>query len=54
MEAVYYRCSTCGFTHQVPSYWTGFAPEEDMEMPHVDLKTKDMCEDINLKLLKEV
>lgn len=53
MEFIYYRCSTCGFTHQVPSYWSGYAPEEKIEMPHMNLKTKEMCEDIYLKLIKE-
>lgn len=51
MEAVYYQCKTCGFTHQVPAYWTEFAPDEVMEMPHINLSTKDMCPDQNLHLI---
>ncbi len=43
METVFYKCEVCGFTHQVPSYWTGFAPEKQMEMDHIDLDTKEMC-----------
>lgn len=52
MELVYYRCSTCGFTYQVPSYWSGYSPEKEMEMEHVNLSTKEMCDDMNLKLLE--
>jgi len=52
METVFYKCSTCGFTHQVPSYWTGFAPEKEMEMEHVDLQTKEMCIDKILVLVE--
>lgn len=53
METVYYRCETCGFTHQVPSYWSGYDPEDEMDMPHVNLVTKEICSDVVLKLLKE-
>ena len=53
MEAVFYKCSTCGFTHQVPSYWSGFAPEKEIEMEHVDLGTKEICSDTKLKLIEE-
>ncbi len=53
MECIYYRCKTCGFTHQVPSYWSGHSPEEEYEMPHLNLETKDMCSDISLQLIKE-
>ncbi len=52
METVFYRCETCGFTHQVPSYWSGHAPEEEMELEHIDLKTKEFCPDQKLKLVK--
>ncbi|GKT33896.1 hypothetical protein ADUPG1_002691, partial [Aduncisulcus paluster] len=26
----------------VPSYWTGYAPEKEIEMDHIDLNTKDI------------
>lgn len=52
MECVYYKCSTCGFTYQVPSYWSDHDPDETMEMEHVNLETKDMCNDAVLKLVK--
>ena len=53
MECTYYKCSTCGFVHQVPSYWSGFDPDKDMELPHMNLETKEMCEDITLKLIED-
>jgi len=53
MESVFYKCSTCGFTHQVPSYWSGYAPEKEIEMEHIDLGTKEMCTDTTLKLIEE-
>lgn len=53
MDCIYYKCSTCGFTHQVPAYWSGFAPEEKIELQHVNLETKEMCSDITLKLIEE-
>jgi hypothetical protein len=52
METVFYKCETCGFVHQVPSYWSGYAPEKEMEMEHVNLQTKEMCEDTCLKLIE--
>ncbi len=52
MECTYYKCSTCGFVHQEPSYWSGFAPEEQMEMEHVNLDTKEMCNDSILKRIE--
>lgn len=53
MESVFYKCPTCGFTHQVPAYWSGFAPEKEMEMPHMNLETKEMCVDTVMKLIEE-
>ena len=53
MENVFYKCSTCGFTHQVPSYWSGFSPDKELEMPHMNLETKEMCEDIVMQLIDE-
>ncbi|WP_240841875.1 hypothetical protein [Acidaminobacter sp. JC074] len=53
MDCTYYKCKTCGFVHQVPAYWSGFAPEEEIEMLHVNLETKDACEDTVLHIIKE-
>lgn len=52
MEMIYYKCETCGFVHQVPAYWSGYAPEEELEMAHIDLKTKAPCSDTVLKRIK--
>jgi len=52
MDCTYYKCETCGFVHQVPAYWSDFSPEEEMEMPHMNLETKEMCEDVRLKLIQ--
>ena len=53
MEMLYYKCYKCGYMHQVPSYWSGHSNEELMEMEHLNLKTKEMCEELILKLIKE-
>ena len=53
MDCTYYKCSTCGFVHQVPAYWSDFSPEAEMEMPHMNLETKEMCEDISLKMIDQ-
>lgn len=53
LEMVFYKCAACGFTHQVPAYWSGFSPEEETEMLHVNLETKEMCSELMLKLVKE-
>lgn len=53
MECVYYKCQTCGFVYQVPSYWSDHAPDETMEMEHVDLRTKEICPDQAMKLVSE-
>lgn len=53
MECIYYKCSTCGFVHQEPSYWSDHAPEEKVEMPHINLETKEMCNDIELLRVTE-
>ncbi len=50
MEMVYYKCATCGFVYQVPSYWSDHAPEQELEMEHMDLQTKEMCSNRFLKL----
>ncbi len=52
MEMIYYKCPACGFTYQVPAYWVEFSPEEETEMLHVNLQTKEMCDELMLKLVK--
>ena len=52
-ECNYYKCKTCGFVYQVPAYWSDYSAEATMEMPHVNLETKEMCEHIELDLIKE-
>lgn len=52
MEMIYYKCATCGFIYQVPSYWSDHAPEKELELEHVDLKTKEICRDTALKLVE--
>ena len=53
MEVVFYKCVTCGFVHQVPSYWSGHSPEKEMDMPHINLETKEVCIDTILKLVEK-
>lgn len=53
MEVIYYKCEKCGYVHQVPSYWSGHAPEERVQMPHLNMKTKEMCDELTLKLIKD-
>jgi len=52
MESVFYKCETCGFAHQVPSYWSGHSPEKEIELEHFNLKTKEACSDTVLKLVE--
>lgn len=54
MEMIYYKCSTCGFVHQVPAYWSDYSPEQEMEMEHVDLSTKELCRDRMLRIVEEL
>lgn len=44
MEVFYYRCRTCGYVHQVPSYWMSYAPEDTHEQMHFDPRTQSVCE----------
>jgi hypothetical protein len=53
MELVYYKCPDCGFVYQVPEYWMDFAPEEILDMPHIHLQTKLMCNETRLERVKE-
>lgn len=43
MEVFYYRCSVCGYVHQVPSYWMGYAAEETHEQMHFSPVTRELC-----------
>jgi rubredoxin len=52
MEMSYYKCPVCGFIYQVPEYWSGFSPEEKMELQHYNLETKEMCRELMLELVK--
>ena len=53
MECNYYKCEKCGFLHQVPAYWSGFDADEEMEMPHINLETKEMCDGILKHLFEQ-
>jgi hypothetical protein len=52
MELHYYKCPQCGFRYQVPAYWSEFSPDEELEMEHLDLQTKEMCSVQVLELVK--
>ena len=43
MEVFYYRCPVCGYVHQTPSYWMGYAAEDTLEQMHLDPKTGAVC-----------
>ncbi|WP_156943717.1 hypothetical protein [Alkaliphilus transvaalensis] len=51
MEMVYYKCQTCGFIHQIPEYWSGFAPDEQIELVHFNLSTGEECSEVMLGLV---
>ncbi len=53
MECVYYKCTTCGFVHQVPAYWSDYDSDQKIEMPHMNLETKEMCAHLELELIVE-
>ena len=44
MEVYYYRCAKCGYVHQVPCYWMGFAPEDEHEQMHFSPATGEVCD----------
>ncbi len=52
MEMVFYKCEVCGFTYQVPEYWSSFSPDEEIEMQHFNLETKEPCSELILKIIK--
>ena len=43
MEVFYYRCSVCGYVHQVPSYWMSYAAEETHEQMHMNPADRTVC-----------
>ena len=43
MEVYYYVCPVCGYVHQVPAYWMGYAPEDETDMPHIDPRNGEVC-----------
>lgn len=53
MEMYNYRCPVCGYVHQVPSYWMGYAPEETHEQMHFSLKTGEVCSSQRLEYAGE-
>jgi hypothetical protein len=52
VETVYYKCPVCGFMYPVPAYWSDYSPEEEIELEHVNLATKEMCSEKMLGLVK--
>lgn len=44
MEVYYYKCEDCGYIHQVPSYWMGYAAEETHEQMHFSPVNGSVCE----------
>lgn len=48
MEVFYYRCSVCGYVHQVPSYWMSYDAEETHEQMHLNLATREACPNLSL------
>lgn len=53
MENYFYKCPVCGYVHLVPAYWVSFSPEEQLEQVHINPKTGQLCEQMNLNLLEE-
>lgn len=43
MKVFYYQCPVCGYVHQTPSYWMGYAAEESIEQMHLDPGTRAVC-----------
>ena len=53
MDVYKYICPKCGFLYQVPEYWASFAPEANMEQPHIDLNTGAFCPCTELVLVED-
>lgn len=54
MEVYYYKCPLCGMVHQVPAYWVSFSPAPTFQFPHMRFDTKELCENGELVLEKEI
>ena len=48
MEVYYYRCAACGYVHQVPCYWMGYAPEKTHEQMDFSPQTRAVCANASL------
>ena len=53
MEMNWYRCPACGFTHQVPAYWSSFSADKEVELPHIVLVTGEICAEQSLLLVTQ-
>ena len=53
MEVFYYTCPVCGYVHQTPAYWMGYAPEDETDMPHIDPRNGEVCENSTLAYKEE-
>lgn len=51
MEMNWYRCPICGFTHQVPAYWSSFSADPEVDLPHIVLATGEVCPEQRLLLV---
>lgn len=49
----HYKCPLCGFSHQVPAYWTSFQEKPTFEFMHMSFATKEMCDNPILELKRE-
>ena len=43
MEVFYYKCNVCGYVHQVPSYWMGYAAEDTHDQMHFSPADQSVC-----------
>lgn len=48
MDVYLYRCGVCGYVHQIPSYWMGYAPEDTHEQMHLSPSSREVCENLVL------
>ena len=53
MEVFYYRCSACGYVHQVPSYWMSYAAEDTHEQMHFSPADRTVCANQTLEYAGE-
>lgn len=43
MEVFYYKCPLCGYVHQAPAYWMGYAAEDTLEQMHLSPEDRCVC-----------